>query len=68
MRHPGEGSWFIQTLTKQFYAGCDDKAHILEVLTRVNDAVSQNYASNIGTLQMPCFISSLCDLVYFRKT
>jgi hypothetical protein len=68
MRNPRSGSWFIQTLIEQFYTGCDDKAHILEVLTRVNDAVSQNYASNIDTLQMPCFISSLCDFVYFRKT
>jgi len=41
MRHPTEGSWFIQSLCRQLREGAQRGDDILTILTRVNDDVCQ---------------------------
>ncbi|XP_028414458.1 caspase-7-like [Dendronephthya gigantea] len=57
------GSWFIQTLMKQF----EDHAqtlHVLDILTKVNGDMSGNEFA--GYRQMPIQVSTLRKSVYFK--
>ena len=62
-RNTLEGSWFIQTLVKQF----KDHAHtlhVLDILTKVNgDMSGKEFA---GYRQMPIQVSTLTKPVYFK--
>ncbi|XP_033971306.1 caspase-3-like [Trematomus bernacchii] len=54
MRHPVEGSWFIQSVCKQLKDGCDGKEEIDPILRRVNNEVAgkQTVVKHGPTTQM----------------
>ncbi|KAM9811028.1 caspase-8-like [Neosynchiropus ocellatus] len=55
LRHPVNGSWFIQTLCQELRIGCQRDEDFFSILTRVNDEVSkkEGYGTVGARKQMP---------------
>ncbi|KAG8592109.1 hypothetical protein GDO81_000409 [Engystomops pustulosus] len=60
-----KGSWFVQSLCKvleQYW----DKKELLHILTLVNRKVAIEFKSQPDAFkQLPCFVSTLTNLLYF---
>ena len=57
------GSWFIQTLMKQFKAHAQS-SHLMDIMTVVNEDIAGSELE--GYRQMPMQVSTLTKFVYFK--
>lgn len=69
IRHPGNGSWFIQTLVDVLNQN-SQRMDLLSMMTLVNDTVANKISASYLSFmdqkkQMPCVTSTLTKNVYF---
>ncbi|KAF4074725.1 hypothetical protein AMELA_G00242560 [Ameiurus melas] len=67
IRHPVNGSWFVQDLC-ELLSKYSFELEFTELLTLINRKVSQRSMGNsaIGKKQVPCFASMLTMKLYFK--
>ncbi len=62
-RHTEEGTWFIQTLMKQFKEHAQS-SHVMDIMTLVNEDIAGSDLQ--GHRQMPVQESTLTKFVFFK--
>ena len=65
IRHPKNGSWFIQDLVNALDKYSEDH-DLVSILTEVNAQVAGRVTKLTGKKEMPCFSSHLRKKLYFR--